>query len=264
MLTWFLSSDLTVHTGKTLRAHLVTGAEMVERSSLDLVRSHPFVLIIDESSKRVEMQRQSVIVIVCRTFLHTVLLDVVVDLQPSSGQSICDFARAAVEKARLDIAACRGLMGDGARYMNKAARLLGVTRLRCIPHGLALVAGCFMQGAVNDLVCSWKSFVNLGNANVRRKRLQQKANVLPSTLDVAPTRWGSWLDAVDALAGQWEALHEVVRSEESLSALKKMLLEQMSDDVTRGIVVVMAKSTELVRHLIVVSQGSFSVVLCFC
>ena len=79
-----------------------------------------------------------------------------------------------------------------------------------------------------------------------------------------PTRWGSWLDAVDALAGQWEALHEVVRSEESLSALKKMLLEQMSDEVTRGIVMAIAKSTELVRHLIVVSQGSFSVVLCFC
>lgn len=250
------------HLGKTMRAHLRTGRELTERKALDTVRSQPFVIIADESSKRVEMMKQSVTVIVCRTFQVTVLLDVVVDTQSSSGQLVCDFVRTAVEKAQLNMSACRGLMGDNVRYMGKAARLLDVQRLRCIPHGLSLVAGVFMQASVvNDLVSTWKNFITMGNTGARRLRLQAATGVSAAVLDVAPTRWGSWLDAVEALVNNWHKLKDAVQAEEASSSTKRSLLEQMSNPVCYGVAVAINKSTELIRQLIVVSQGMFSVLV---
>ena len=65
--------------GTTARSNLVRGSDEVASRALQRIRHHPFVLIVDESTKRVQLDTTCVTVLVARTWCETVLLDAVVD-----------------------------------------------------------------------------------------------------------------------------------------------------------------------------------------
>jgi hypothetical protein len=83
-------------------------------------------------------------------------------------------------------------IGDNAYFNDAIAKYLGVTRLRCMPHSLALVfAELTCLFPLYTTTTSGLSAVLTAGGSVKRVEAVKEAKLLPSNLHCVTTRWGS-------------------------------------------------------------------------
>jgi hypothetical protein len=86
------------------------------------------------------------------------------------------------------------LVGDNAVVMDAIAELLGIPRLRCLPHCFALVYAVMTKSfpRVTVATCGLSTFISSGGGTARTDALA-KAGVDPRKLKPKATRWGQVL-----------------------------------------------------------------------
>jgi hypothetical protein len=86
------------------------------------------------------------------------------------------------------------LVGDNAAVMDAIAELLGIPRLRCLPHCFALVYAVMTKSfpRVTVATCGLSTFISSGGGTARTDALA-KAGVDPRRLKPKATRWGQVL-----------------------------------------------------------------------
>ena len=86
------------------------------------------------------------------------------------------------------------LVGDNAVVMDAIAELLGIPRLRCLPHCFALVYAVMTKSfpRVTVATCGLSTFISSGGGTARTDALA-KAGVDPRKLKPMATRWGQVL-----------------------------------------------------------------------
>lgn len=219
-----------------------------------VLRDLPFVLVVDESQERL---RRGVLSVVCRTYEKTLTLKVVVTPECANSDSIVDLVEVVLSEYSLRRELFVGLCGDNASYMVLAAEKLHVSYIRCLAHGLNLLAQTFGRffKRVNSLVTELNMFFKVGCSFSRRTRLTEATDVTLSEIDVAPTRWNSWLGAVYHIEEHWTDLKEFVGGEEAESGRKAVLLELFDDEEVHAATTVIQRATKLLHRLTVEAQG---------
>lgn len=118
---------------------------------------------------------------------------------------------------------CTVVVGDNARFVDAVAKYLRVPRLRCGPHGLALVWVAVITGfELFTAITSGVSAVLSAGGGMRRKDAARRAGLNVSKLHCVTTRWGdtdkvaAYLMEVDeARVSNFDKLRNLLRDDEA-------------------------------------------------
>ena len=245
--------------GKKLRRRLEPGFSGFESFLKEKLRGQPYALQVDETKDRCW---RGTINVVLSTWEDTCLIGTEFTEDAVDHCIIRDTVMKAVKSYDLDHSLCVAWVTDNAKYMAPAAKEFGFSsesfgHLTCLAHGLNLVGKCFMEQFVdvNKLVTELNKYFKVGQPVARRNRAINLLNVPLFYLDVAPTRWNSWLRAVDALSQVWGDLEALVW-DEAESNMRLLITDLLHSNRARISSCIIAVLTSALQRLTEVAEGS--------
>ena len=230
----------------------------------------PYVLTVDEAP--LEDGNSAITVIFSSWRLKYVALSVTFPEGSTDSAEIMRCVTSTMEQYSLDPSLCRGLCGDNASYMVKACEdlrrhitlianqnIFKLPYIRCLAHGLNLFARSFVEAfvTVDKLVTNVGSFLKAGQPYARRQRYREIVGGSISILDVVPTRWCSWLSAVNEISSTWDKLLSFVTLEDASKRRDKILRLMRLGNVKAGVLIIQ-RETSLLLRLTTVVQGDLT------
>ena len=217
-----------VPAGGTVDCAVSRGSALLHDEVKLRLTDRTFVLMTDEANTKLAGRKRPLAILAgCSAIGKPICLDVVFDVDSAGADAALDAElnadaledTAAVPTPALlaarSIAAilrevnpdwrryCTGIVGDGAPFNDALARFLGLPRLHCISHQLALVLKkiCNPFAEYRTVTRDFSAILNAGGG-VGRDAALRRAHVVPERCKNVATRWGQAQETAEYLLSE--------------------------------------------------------------